>query len=58
MSDSEKAAEIEVTPEMVEAGMYVLGEHRFFDDWRLVLEDVYRAMAYEKPSASAVKFDK
>ena len=58
MSDSQNPKEIEVTPEMVEAGMYALGEHRFLDDRRLVLEDVYRAMAYEKASASSSKLDK
>ena len=40
------APEIEVTPEMVDAGLQELGEHRFTTDLREVLEEVYRAMAY------------
>ena len=41
-----KSREIEVTPEMIEAGLAELYDHRFGEDVRLVLEDVYRAMAY------------
>jgi hypothetical protein len=55
------APEIEVTPAMIEAGLYELYEHNFGDDVKLVLEDVYRAMAYavgDKVSASASKAPK
>ena len=38
--------EIEITPQMIEAGLYELYEHHFGEDIRLVLEEVYRAMAY------------
>ena len=41
-----KSGEIEITPQMIEAGLYELYDHRFGEDIRLVLEDVFRAMAY------------
>jgi len=45
--------EIEVTEEMVRAGLDELWQHNFGSDMGYVLESVYRAMAYEaaaKPS--------
>jgi hypothetical protein len=47
------APEIVVTEEMVDAGIRELGEHRFTDDWRLIVEDVYRVMAYVSLLASS-----
>lgn len=47
-------AEIEVTPEMIEAGLEELYQHRFGSDLRYVLEVVYRAMAYSSVSASLI----
>ena len=53
------AQEIEVTPEMIEAGLEELSEHRYGSDARYVLESVYRAMAYadlvRASSTSAVR---
>ena len=43
--------EIEVTPEMIEAGLYELAEHRLGEPLELVLEDVFRAMAYARPES-------
>lgn len=44
--------EIEVTPEMVEAGLDEFREHRYEGDVRHMLESVFRAMAYAYCSAS------
>lgn len=44
--------EIEVTPEMVAAGLQALSEHSFSDELPYVLESVYRAMAYARALAS------
>ncbi len=53
------APEIPVTPEMVEAGLQELGEHRLTDDLRDVLEDVYRAMAHaDRARASSTSADR
>jgi hypothetical protein len=53
------APEIPVTPEMVEAGLQELGEHRLNDDLRDVLEDVYRAMAHaDRARASSTSADR
>ncbi|MCP5074338.1 MAG: hypothetical protein GY947_13760 [Rhodobacteraceae bacterium] len=43
-------SEIIVTKEMVDAGMSELGDHRHLDDWRYIIEGIYRAMAYEDPA--------
>jgi hypothetical protein len=47
--------EIVVTDRMVDAGIDELYECHYGDDWRYVLERVFRAMAYEsiaeKPDA-------
>ena len=40
--------EIEVSPEMVKAGLYELREHSYGDDIAYVLECVYRAMEYAR----------
>lgn len=55
---ADEIEEIEVTPAMVEAGLGELRDHRFGDDLRLVLEDVYRSMTYAKRSASSSKPDR
>lgn len=49
---------IEVTPEMIEAGLEELYEHHYGDDFRLMLEHIYRAMAYVSLEASSTKFTK
>lgn len=53
--NGQAGAEIEVTEEMVEAGLAELAEHRFADDLRLVIEEVYRAMAYVRERACSTK---
>lgn len=45
-------AEIEVTPDMVDAGLDELRGHSLVGDARYMLESVYRAMAYARRSAS------
>ncbi len=45
--------QIEVTSEMIAAGLDELRERHFDDGLSYVLESVYRAMAYARPSASA-----
>lgn len=50
---------IEVTQEMVQAGLAELRCRAFGDDFCLLVEDIYRAMAYEDPnriSASNISF--
>lgn len=47
------AIEIEVTPQMVEAGLEELSEHRYGGDLAYALESVFRAMSYARSSASA-----
>ena len=44
--------EIEVTPDMIEAGMDELRDHHLGDDMSYVIEMVYRAMHHEYVSAS------
>jgi len=56
MDNSEKAkesAEIEVTPEMIEAGLYEFRQHHYDTDVGYVLESVFRAMDYARLDASA-----
>ena len=43
---------VEVTREMVAAGLEELNQHRFGEDWEYLLECVYRAMFYEREAAS------
>lgn len=43
--------EIEVTPAMIEAGLDELCQHRVGTDWEVILESVYRAMAYRAPAS-------
>ena len=38
---------IQVTPEMIEAGLVELREHSFSEGWGDILEDVFRAMSYK-----------
>lgn len=40
---------IEVTPEMVEAGLHELYEHNLGEELPYLLEAVFRAMAYRSP---------
>ena len=47
--------QIEVTPEMLEAGLDELAEHSYADDLRYTLECVYRAMRYASLSASPTR---
>ena len=49
---------IEVTPEMIDAGISELYDHGYVDDLRLVIEQVYRAMCYASVSASATSLSK
>lgn len=42
-------AEIEVTPAMIEAGMSELRQHMLGENLECVIEEVFRAMAYESP---------
>lgn len=42
------ATEIEITPEMVRAGLDEMREHQMMEDMSYVLECVYRAMAYAR----------
>lgn len=51
-------SEIEVTAEMLDAGMAELAEHRLLDDPRYVLECVFRAMAYVRERASSISASK
>tara|TARA_R110000824_G_scaffold118960_15_gene272404 strand:+ start:102140 stop:102289 length:150 start_codon:yes stop_codon:yes gene_type:complete len=44
MAEVEKTAEIEVTPEMIEAGATVLEEFSRFHDGRVLASMVYTAM--------------
>lgn len=53
LAGRERSVEIEVTPEMVEAGKDELMDHRYAHDLGHVLEDVYRAMAYEALSPAS-----
>ena len=46
--------EIEITDAMTEAGMDELRQHQLPGDWPYVLECIFRAMAYESPSASLI----
>ena len=48
----ERGQEIEVTPEMVEAGKQALSEYSFADDVSYVIESVFRAMLYARSVAS------
>lgn len=41
--------QIEVTPEMIEAGMDELSEHAYTGDLKYMIECVFRAMAYVSP---------
>jgi hypothetical protein len=51
-----KKQDIEVTPEMLAAGLDELYQHHFGEDPRLVLEAVYYAMAYAaRERASSTK---
>jgi hypothetical protein len=43
---------IEVTPQMVEAGLSELREHHFGGDLAYIVECVFRAMVYARDSAS------
>jgi hypothetical protein len=45
---------IEVTPEMIAAGLEELRDHHLGDDWPYVLESVFRAMLYESKLASSI----
>lgn len=50
---------IEVTPEMVEAGLDQLREHTIMGDMTYMIEAVYRAMAYAaRSSASCTMADR
>lgn len=52
------SAQIEVTPQMIEAGVEEMREHNIGDDLGYVVEVVYRAMAYESRPASSTSDDK
>ncbi len=52
------AIEIEVTPEMVAAGLEALREHHYGDDLGYMLESVFRAMAYASAAASLINVSK
>ena len=43
----EKKQEIVVTDAMIDAGLDELSEFKFGEDFRFVIESVYRAMAYK-----------
>jgi hypothetical protein len=47
--------EIEVTPEMVVAGLAELREHHFGEDLSYMVECIYRVMASERRPASESK---
>lgn len=57
---SQEATEyVEVTEEMLSAGLYELTEHSFGDDLKYVMECVFRAMFYAKNrSASSSKSER
>lgn len=46
---------VEITPEMIAAGLEEMREHRLGDDPAYVLESVFRAMAYASPFASSMR---
>ena len=41
--------QIEVTPAMVSAGLSELFEHRYGESFETLIEEIFRAMAYESP---------
>ncbi len=47
--------EIEITPEMIEAGLQEMREHHYDTDVGYMLECVYRAMVYATRQASSSK---
>ncbi len=59
MSDTDShdrpAQEIEVTPEMIEAGRQEMREHHYDTEIGYMLECVYRAMSYASCPASSTK---
>ena len=57
ISDSDNLT-VEVTPEMIAAGMEELREHRFGDQASYILECIYRAMHYARLAASSTKASK
>lgn len=54
MEDRDRAVqEIQITQEMIEAGLDEMRQHQIGDDLGYVVECVYRAMAYSRFSASS-----
>jgi hypothetical protein len=53
-----EGSEIVVTSEMIDAGLDELRDHTYGEDLRLLLEAVFRAMAYKCSFASAIKADR
>lgn len=54
--DKEKASpQIEVTPEMLAAGLEVLREHHLGDDLAYLAEALYLAMFYRSAHASSMR---
>lgn len=51
--NTREEVEIEVTPVMVEVGLEAFCEHHYGEDPQLMLEHVYRAMAYASLLASS-----
>lgn len=50
-----KCIEIEVTAEVVKAGMYEIADHQHGDDIGYILVYVYRAMDYAREDASLTR---
>lgn len=50
--------EIEVSTQMIEAGLIEFREHHYDVDVGHMLESVYRAMAYAKPNASSNRLER
>lgn len=55
MSGQAGVYEIEVTPEMIEAGVDELRDHHYACDTSYMVECIFRAMSYASRSASATK---
>ena len=54
-SNRQAGAEIEVTKEMLDAGLEVLCEHTYGGDARYMVECIYRQMAYAFDRASSIR---
>ena len=54
----ENGADVEITPEMIEAGIESLCQCDFqADEYKVICSNVYRAMARLKPDSQAFSYD-